>query len=202
MSQKHNATAIRVTTAYALILRSILRTIIWHHVLKYVTFKLKLFTHIMTLYENMNKFVLEKLVTVLITLHLTTNMVFYIFTPQTRVRRQLPSILVYKSKCLWMMCTLFYTRTSFTRRLGLISWKIKKILRRSRGWILENFEKIQTEMCVYYIYLRRPRKLRSSPSPENCSMLTYAYRGKITNYWGNCASPPLVHICTHRTYST
>ena len=30
--------------------------------------------------------------------------------------------------------TLFYTRASFTRRLGLISRKIKKILRMSRGW--------------------------------------------------------------------
>ena len=57
-----------------------------------------------------------------------------------------------ESHCLY---TLFYTRTSFTRRLGLISPKIKKILRRSRGWILENFEKIEAEMCIYYIDLRR-----------------------------------------------
>ena len=51
--------------------------------------------------------------------------------------------------------TLFYIRTSFIRRSGSISRKFKKILRRSRGWILENFEKIEAEMCVYYINLRR-----------------------------------------------
>ena len=49
----------------------------------------------------------------------------------------------------------FYIRTSFIRRSGSISRKFKKILRRSRGWILENFEKIEAEMCVYYINLRR-----------------------------------------------
>ena len=48
-----------------------------------------------------------------------------------------------------------YIRTSFIRRSGSISRKFKKILRRSRGWILENFEKIEAEMCVYYINLRR-----------------------------------------------
>ena len=48
-----------------------------------------------------------------------------------------------------------FIRISFIRRLGSISRKIKKILRRSWGWILENLKKIEAEMCVYYINLRR-----------------------------------------------